>query len=429
VSDEPSTTDQRSHKDPRTRAEAESGGAAPPATTSPKAPPASERWAGPTSVSAASANNATPADATGKGGGGATPPDRPLAGTTLRAASPRTTSPNATRTRNQTTRRASNARPSIDATSADASRVTPTADPRVAHRTSGRPVLADPKAASSTSGTTTSATVTATATATAAEAAAIPTDRLLPGTTLRDALAAAKAGSSVPDSISAADEPVDDEADDHGEDDADDSPVASTNWPGRASAKAAARDESPTSSTPAGSASAAADPNGTNQNPWGAGSRPKPRGSAKPQGSSQAAHTFAATRSVARKLALQALYRWQLNDGPWQDLVLEFGQAEDMRNADREYFRELVEGVWGSRQALDARLAELMDRPPEQLDPVEHAVLLMGLYELMSRPEVPYRVSINEAVGLTKRFGATDGHKFVNAVLDRAARALRSHED
>ena len=137
---------------------------------------------------------------------------------------------------------------------------------------------------------------------------------------------------------------------------------------------------------------------------------------------------FAATRSVARKLALQALYRWQLNEGPWQDLVQEFGDAEDMPRADREYFRQLVEGVWGTREALDMRLAEMMDRKPELLDPVEHAALLIGLYELTSRPEVPFRVSINEAVGLTKRFGATDGHKFVNAVLDRAARALRPHE-
>jgi N utilization substance protein B len=145
-------------------------------------------------------------------------------------------------------------------------------------------------------------------------------------------------------------------------------------------------------------------------------------------GSSQASHTLAATRSVARKLALQALYRWQLNDSPWQDLIQEFGEAEDMPRADREYFRALVEGVWGARESLDQRLAQIMDRPPEQLDPVEHAALLIGLYELTARPEVPYRVSINEAVGLTKRFGGTDGHKFVNAVLDRAARTLRPHE-
>jgi transcription antitermination protein NusB len=143
---------------------------------------------------------------------------------------------------------------------------------------------------------------------------------------------------------------------------------------------------------------------------------------------SQAGHTYAATRSVARKLALQALYRWQLNAGPWQDLVQEFGEAEDMPRADKQYFREIVEGIWGAREALDTRLAEMMDRPPDQLDPVEHAALLIGMYELISRPEVPYRVSINEAVGLTKRFGGTDGHKFVNAVLDRAARSLRPNE-
>jgi N utilization substance protein B len=69
-----------------------------------------------------------------------------------------------------------------------------------------------------------------------------------------------------------------------------------------------------------------------------------------------------------------------------------------------------------------------MDRKPELLDPIEHAVLLIGLFELTSKPEIPYRVAINEAVSLAKRFGATDGHKFVNAVLDRAAKAVRPHE-
>jgi N utilization substance protein B len=157
----------------------------------------------------------------------------------------------------------------------------------------------------------------------------------------------------------------------------------------------------------------------------------KPRGtSPKPTGTSaKARHAFAATRSVARKLALQAIYRWLLNDAPWQDLVKEFGEAEDMPNADPKYFRELVEGVWASRKSLDEKLTELVDRPVEQLDPVEHSVLLIGLYELSAKLEVPYRVAINEAVGLTKRFGATDGHKFVNAVLDRAARTLRPGED
>jgi N utilization substance protein B len=144
--------------------------------------------------------------------------------------------------------------------------------------------------------------------------------------------------------------------------------------------------------------------------------------------SPQGARTHSGTRSVARKLALQALYRWQLNDSPWQDLVQEFGEAEDMTRADADYFRTLVEGVWRGREELDARLATFTDREPRRLDPVERAVLLIALYELTARPEVPYRVAINEAVVLAKRFGATDGFKFVNAVLDRAARALRPEE-
>jgi N utilization substance protein B len=144
--------------------------------------------------------------------------------------------------------------------------------------------------------------------------------------------------------------------------------------------------------------------------------------------SGASARTFSGTRSVARKLALQALYRWQLNDSPWQDLVQEFGEAEDMTRADADYFRTLVEGVWRGREELDARLATFSDRAPSLLDPIERAALLIALYELTAQPAVPYRVAINEAVALAKRFGATDGFKFVNAVLDRAARALRPDE-
>jgi N utilization substance protein B len=133
-------------------------------------------------------------------------------------------------------------------------------------------------------------------------------------------------------------------------------------------------------------------------------------------------------KSLARKLAMQALYRWQLNEAPWQDLVNEFATEEGMDKADDEYFRALVEGVVVARPALDSELAAWMDRSPALLDPIEHAVLLIGAYELKARPEVPFRVVINEGVNLAKRFGATDGHKFVNAVLDRAARTLRPHE-
>jgi transcription antitermination protein NusB len=135
-----------------------------------------------------------------------------------------------------------------------------------------------------------------------------------------------------------------------------------------------------------------------------------------------------ARRAVARKLAMQALYRWQINASPWQDVLTEFAAEEDMRKADRGYFNKLVTDICGSSEALDATLAAHMDRKPGELDPVERAVLWVGAHELKNAPDVPYRVVINEAVGLAKRFGATDGHKFVNAVLDAAARELRPHE-
>jgi transcription antitermination protein NusB len=99
-----------------------------------------------------------------------------------------------------------------------------------------------------------------------------------------------------------------------------------------------------------------------------------------------------------------------------------------MRKADRGYFNKLVTDICGSSDALDTARSAWMDRKPTELDPVERAVLWVGAHELRSALDVPYRVVINEAVGLAKRFGATDSHKFVNAVLDAAARELRPHE-
>jgi N utilization substance protein B len=133
-------------------------------------------------------------------------------------------------------------------------------------------------------------------------------------------------------------------------------------------------------------------------------------------------------RQLARKLALQALYSWQVNPRPWQDLVGEFELAEEAPRTDRELFIALVRGVCEQVAELDVQLAGWTDRPAAELDFVEHAALLIGLQELRSHPEVPFRVAISEAVSLARRFGATDGHKFVNAVMDKAARALRPHE-
>ena len=125
---------------------------------------------------------------------------------------------------------------------------------------------------------------------------------------------------------------------------------------------------------------------------------------------------------------MQALYQWQITGQSGQDVYLQFAGEDAHARVDQELFRELVRNVTDESEALDAEIGELSDRAVAQLDPVEHAVLLIGIYELKHRAEVPYRVVISEAVDLTRQFGATAGHKFVNALLDRAARRLRPAE-
>jgi transcription antitermination protein NusB len=133
-------------------------------------------------------------------------------------------------------------------------------------------------------------------------------------------------------------------------------------------------------------------------------------------------------RSLARRLALQALYQIQMNPRSWQDVQLELAADPEADRVDMDYFRGLIAAIAPNRAVLDTRLAGLCEIPPLELDPIEHAVLWLGLHELQSCPELPYRVALAEAVLLAKQFGATDGHKFVNAVLDRAARELRPRE-
>ena len=125
---------------------------------------------------------------------------------------------------------------------------------------------------------------------------------------------------------------------------------------------------------------------------------------------------------------MQALYQMQINPRSWQDMQLEFAADPESERVDMDYFRSLIAAIEPNRAALDSRLAQLCEIPPPELDPIEHAVLWLGLHELESCPELPYRVALAEAVELTKRFGATDGHKFVNAVLDRAAKESRPLE-
>jgi N utilization substance protein B len=133
-------------------------------------------------------------------------------------------------------------------------------------------------------------------------------------------------------------------------------------------------------------------------------------------------------RSLARRLALQALYQLQINPRSWQDTNQQFLEDAEAERVDRDYFHQLLSDIAPHREALDARLAPYCEIPPHELDPIEHAVLWLGFHELAAHPEVPYRVALTEAVMLAKQFGGTDGHKFVNAVLDRAARQLRPDE-
>jgi transcription antitermination protein NusB len=133
-------------------------------------------------------------------------------------------------------------------------------------------------------------------------------------------------------------------------------------------------------------------------------------------------------RSIARKLAMQALYQWQLTKQPLVEIKKQFLDSEDSAGVDREHFTELLTSGVTDADELAAALKPFIDRPLEQLDPVETAILMIGMHELRNRIDIPYRVVINEAVDLCKRFGATDAHKYVNAVLDRAAREIRKVE-
>ena len=133
-------------------------------------------------------------------------------------------------------------------------------------------------------------------------------------------------------------------------------------------------------------------------------------------------------RSRARQCAVQALYQWQLTAQSTAEIEEQFVTEREMGKADRQFFHELLFQVPAQVAELDAELADYVDRPLEQVDPVERAILRLGAYELKTRLETPYRVVINEAVELAKTFGAEQGHKYVNSVLDKLARKLRPAE-
>lgn len=138
--------------------------------------------------------------------------------------------------------------------------------------------------------------------------------------------------------------------------------------------------------------------------------------------------TTPGARTRARELLLQALYQKQIAGHDSDELLSQFREQVAYRRVDQTFFDKALTDICNSQSDLEKAIEPFIDRPLEQLDPVELGVLLIGVYELQSRTDVPFRVVINEGINLAKRFGATDGHKYINACLDVAAQSLRSDE-
>ncbi len=149
-------------------------------------------------------------------------------------------------------------------------------------------------------------------------------------------------------------------------------------------------------------------------------------------GNPSSKYAMLAGRKHARRKAIQALYQWHLNteihESAATDLVTGFIEHQEMGNADQDYFSEVVLGVVNGHESIDALLVKQMKRQTEQVDTIELSILQLATYELIERLEIPYKVIINEALELTKTYGADQGHKFVNGILDILAAKLRATE-
>jgi N utilization substance protein B len=133
-------------------------------------------------------------------------------------------------------------------------------------------------------------------------------------------------------------------------------------------------------------------------------------------------------RTRARELMVQALYQKQLAGHDCDELVEQFHLQAAYQRVDKDFFDTVFPAICNAQSDLEEQISELIDRPLEQLDPVELSVLLIGVYELKSLTDVPFRVVINEGINLAKRFGSVEGHKYINACLDAAAKTLRDTE-
>jgi len=133
-------------------------------------------------------------------------------------------------------------------------------------------------------------------------------------------------------------------------------------------------------------------------------------------------------RRRAREFVLQGLYQWRVGGADEASIEAYAPEMEDFAKADREFFVGTLRGVIGQQAALIEQIGKHIDRPFGELSPIEACTLMLGAFELANHPETPYRVVINEAIELTKAFGGTDGHKYVNGVLDKVAAAVRPDE-
>ena len=133
-------------------------------------------------------------------------------------------------------------------------------------------------------------------------------------------------------------------------------------------------------------------------------------------------------RRRSRELALQGLYQWWVSGNAVDGIRSELLARDEFAEADSAYFDELWKGVTSEAESLATLVGPCLDRPYVGVSPVERAAITIGAWELAHRPEIPYRVAINEAVELAKSYGGTDGHKFVNGVLDRLAAVARPRE-
>jgi len=139
-------------------------------------------------------------------------------------------------------------------------------------------------------------------------------------------------------------------------------------------------------------------------------------------------NALAAQRRKARHFGLQALYQWTLSGAALADIEAEFRVDNDFRHTDGDYFSAVLRGVTSDVDALEALFEPALDRALDDLDPIERNLLRLGTFELRDRIDVPYKVVINEAVSLAKKFGATESHRYINGVLDKVARDLRTIE-